>query len=151
MSAEHPQPDYPPERAVDGNPDTFWVSGTFDPGQGPKAERPVRLEFEFSAPTAISQVVIHPRDDYGPKRGWVQGADNPQNWRVLARWSANARGPTVIEFPRTTAKWFRLVIVDSHDPRSPLLPRNVQIAEVELSDNGNILPAAGTSLARVDN
>lgn len=148
---EASQREHPPSLAVDGDPDTFWVSGTFEPGQGPSVERPVRLEFEFAAPVTVSQIVIHPRDTYGPRRGWVQGADNPKNWRVLARWNARATGATAIDIPRTTARLFRLVIVDAYDRRSPVMPRNVQIAEIELHDKGKVLGGASVKLARIDN
>lgn len=149
--AEHSQADHPPALSVDGDPNTFWVSGTREPGDGPSVERPVRLEFEFAEPTTLSQIVIQPRDNYGPKRGWVQGAASPHNWRVLGRWSADATGKTVINFQRTTALQFRLVIVDAYDPRSPVMPRNVQIVEVELRNDGNVLKGKATKLARVDN
>jgi len=151
VSAENSQSEHPPRHAVDGDPDTFWVSGTFEPGKGPSVERPVRLEFTFSAPTTVSQIVIHPRDEYGPKRGWVQGAATPRNWRVLGRWTADAKGQTVINFPPTKASRFRLVIVEAHDPRSPVMPRNVQIAEIELRDNGNLLQGGVMHAAKVKN
>ena len=151
ISAEHSQADHSPGLAVDGDPNTFWVSGTRQPGDGPSVERPVRLEFEFAAPTTVSQIVIDPRDDYGPKRGWVQSAASPRNWHVLGRWSADASGKTIINFPRTTAKRFRLVIVEAYDPRSPVMPRNVQIAEVELRNDGNVLQGGAAKIARVEN
>lgn len=151
VTAENSQTAHPPRHAVDGDIGTFWVSGTDEPGEGPSVERPVRLEFVFAEPTIVSQIVIHPRDDYGPKRGWVQGAANPRNWHVLGRWTADATGKTVINFPPTKASRFRLVIVEAHDPRSPVMPRNVQIAEIELRDNGNVLQGGATHLARVKN
>jgi (4-O-methyl)-D-glucuronate---lignin esterase len=151
VSAEHSQADHPPALSVDGDPNTFWVSGTREAKEGPSVERPVRLEFMFAKPTTLSQIMILPRDDYGPKRGWVQSAASPHNWHVLGRWSADATGKTVINFPRTTASRFRLVIVDAYDPRSPVMPRNVQIAEVELRNDRDVLQASAAKLARVDN
>jgi hypothetical protein len=151
VAAEHSQPDHPPRHAVDGDPNTFWVSGTFEPDDGPSIERPVRLEFEFAVPTTVSQIVIYPRDEYGPKRGWVQSAARPHNWHVLGRWTAEESGKTVINIPRTTAKQFRLVIVEAFDPRSPVMPRNVQIAEIELRDNGNMLKGGAAHPAHVEN
>lgn len=151
VTAENSQPEHPPRHAVDGDPETFWVSGTYESGDGPSVERPVRLEFQFAVPTTVSQIVIQPREDYGPKRGWVQGASNPRNWHVLGRWTAESSGRTVINFPATKAQRFRLVIVEAHDPRSPVMPRNVQIAEIELRDNGNVLEGGATHLARVQN
>ena len=151
ISAEHSQADHPPDLAVDGDPNTFWVSGTRDERTGPSVERPVRLEFEFATPTTVTQIVIYPRDDYGPKRGWIQSAASPRNWHVLGRWSADATGKTIINFPRTTASRFRLVIVEAYDPRSPVMPRNVQIAEVELRNDGNELEGAAAHVARVEN
>jgi (4-O-methyl)-D-glucuronate---lignin esterase len=151
VAAENSQVDYPPAFAVDGDPNTFWVSGTDQQGDGPSVERPVRLEFEFPTPTTISQIVIHPRDNYGPKRGWIQSATSPHNWHVLGRWSADATGKTIVNFPETTAKRFRLVIVDAYDPRSPVMPRNVQITEIELQYDGKTIQGAAKRLARVEN
>ncbi len=151
VSTEHSQAGHPPGLAVDGDPQTFWVSGTAEADDGPSVERPVRLEFEFADPTTVSQIVIYPRDDYGPKRGWVQSSASPRNWHVLGRWSADATGKTIINFPRTTAKRFRLVIVEAYDPRSPVMPRNVQVAEIELRDNGTVFQGGAANVARVEN
>lgn len=151
VTAENSQSDHPPGFAVDGDSNTFWVSNTKNPGDGPSLERPVRLEFEFSEPATVSQIVIHPREDYGPKRGWVQAAAGPKNWHILGRWNADATGKTVINFPATRASRFRLVIVDAHDPRSPVMPRNVQVAEIELRNNGDLLQGGAANLARIEN
>lgn len=139
ISADSFQQDYPAARALDGDPLTFWVSGSDQPGQGPSTERPVLVKLEFSTPVSATELAIQPRDEYGPKRGWLQAADTPQNWRIVARWTAEATGQTLIRFPRTTARMFRLVIVDAHDPRSPLLPRNAQIAEIEMRDGPRVV------------
>ena len=39
VSAESSQANHPPALAVDGDPKTFWVSGTYEPGDGPSLER----------------------------------------------------------------------------------------------------------------
>jgi hypothetical protein len=151
ISADSAQADYSAELVIDGDASTFWVSGTDHPGAGPSTDRPELLKFEFSSSTAATEITIMPREGYGPKRGWLQAADNPQNWRVVTKWSADPAGEIVIRFPRTSAKLWRLVIVDAYDPRSPLLPRNVQIAEVEIKDGSQSLTPAAMQLARIEN
>ncbi len=151
VASDSSQTNFPPELAVDENRNTYWVSGSDRPGDGPSVERPVVLKLEFAAPVTATELLVHPRDEYGPKRGWVQCADTPLNWRVLTRWTAESEGRAAIRFPRTTARLFRLVIVEAHDPQSPVMPRNVQIAEVELRDGNRVVAPGATPLARIDN
>lgn len=151
ISADSSLRGFPAELAVDEDQTTYWVSGSDEPGKGPSMERPVVMKLEFAKPVTASELVVDPREDYGPKRGWVQAADSPQNWRVLTRWTAEPDRQTLIKFPRTTARLFRLVIVEAYDPQSPVMPRNVQIAEVELRDGDRVVGPGTTPLARIDN
>ena len=151
ISAASSQRDHPAKLAVDGDDATFWVSGGRAPGEGPSTAQPALLEIDFCTPTSITELVLRPRDEYGPKRGWVQYSDSPQRWHVLTKWSAARTGDTVLRFPRTTARWFRLVIVDAYDPRSPLMPRNAQIAEIEVKDGDRHVAPAKVALATIAN
>src|SRR3972149_1422563 len=78
----------------------------------------------------------------------VAGSRAPPAHGIGTSWAA---GKTIINCPRTTAQRFRLVIVDAYDPRSPVMPRNVQIAEVELRNDGNVLRGGAANVARVEN
>ncbi|TWT90268.1 F5/8 type C domain protein [Pseudobythopirellula maris] len=150
VTASSAQGAHPPLMAIDGDPSTFWVSGTHERGEGPNPSKPQRLEFEFSRPTALSRIVVTPRPGYGPRRGWLQVSKGPLSWSVIARWDAKLPDePFTIDFDRTEAKRFRLVIVDAFDPFSPAAPRNAQVAEVKLFDRDEAI-GGGANMARVD-
>lgn len=151
VSADSAQPDHRAALVIDNDPQTFWVSAGTQPGEGPTTAQPVLLGLDFSSPATVTEVVIHPRDGYGPRRGWLQYSDSPQRWHVLTKWSAAPSGDIVLHFPRTTAQRFRLVIVEAYDPRSPFSPRNVQIAEIEFKDGDTHVAPAVTVPARIGN
>lgn len=152
VKVDSAQPDHAASLVLDSDPETFWVSGSYERGEGPHVSQPHRIEFDFTAPTTVSRLVIHPRDGYGPKRGWLQASDRPRHWRLVSQWRAQAGDePIVIDFEPTSARRLRLIIAEAFDPRSPAAPRNVQVAEVEFFNGDKALHRANSGLARVDN
>jgi hypothetical protein len=129
-------------KAVDGNPGTFWVSGTSQAERGPAGDRPQWLEIHLQKPQRLDRVVITPRPGYGPKRGWIQSMDEDVPLD-LAEFSMKAKGEQEIRFPATEVKSLRVFIVDAWDPKSEN-PRNVQIAELALySGDKKVTVSAG--------
>ncbi|QDV72505.1 glycosyl hydrolase [Botrimarina mediterranea] len=152
VKVDSAQPGHAASMILDGNPETFWVSGSYERGEGPHVSQPHRVEFDFAAPTEVSRVVIHPRDGYGPKRGWLQASDRPRHWRLVSQWRAESGDkPVVIDFEPTAARRLRLIIAEAFDPRSPAAPRNVQVAEVEFFNGDKALHRANSGLARIEN
>ncbi|TWT97631.1 F5/8 type C domain protein [Botrimarina colliarenosi] len=152
VSVDSAQPEFPPDAVLDGDPATYWVSGTYDRGEGPSLSQPHRMEFEFATPVKLSRITIQPRPGYGPKRGWVQASDHPNRWRVVGRWSARDPDEKVeVLLEPTAANRYRLVLVDAFDPRSPAAPRNVQVSEVQFFDGDVALHRTSSGLAMIDN
>lgn len=152
VKVDSAQPGLTASMILDGDPETFWVSGTYERGEGPNLSQPHRMDFDFATPTSVSRIVIHPRPGYGPKRGWVQASDSPRHWRLLNRWNAtDSDEPVVVDFEPTVTRRLRVIIADAFDPRSPAAPRNVQVAEVEFFDGDKPLHRANSGLARINN
>ncbi|HOQ05820.1 MAG TPA: glycosyl hydrolase [Anaerohalosphaeraceae bacterium] len=133
------QQDYPAALVFDGNPDTFWVSGGTEPGQGPSAEKPQWLQFAFEKPVAISGVQVLGRPGYGPKRIRIQVDENPPHEAVSIE---DGRQKTV-EMEKQTGTVFRILFEEAYDLRHPDQPRNVQVAELYWLDE-NKKPITGT-------
>jgi alpha-L-rhamnosidase/F5/8 type C domain len=132
----------PAHQAGDGDPATFWVSGSVSPGAVPTEARPEWLEFRSMAPVAVDHLTIRPRDGCGPRGCALRVSDDGKTFRPVSAFDAAERGLTTVAFPPTTARAFRLVMTGTYDRRSPQQPISVQIAELALSGPGGSWPAA---------
>lgn len=150
-SAGSAQKEHPAELAADGNPDTFWVSAGKNPGQGPSAESPERLEIRFGQPTRIDRIEVVPRKAYGPKAGRIEIAEGKQ-WKVVRD---NVSFPDKVAeyaFDPVTTQAVRLVLTQAYDPNHPDNPRNVQIAELTVRHGAKtISPASRTKPGKLKN
>lgn len=133
----------PPSLAIDGDPATFWVSGSDQPGKGPSDEKPEWLEIRFDEPVEADHLVITPRPGYGPKRGVVQAVESGRVTE-LAKFTADRNAPCSVRFPKTRLGVIKVLITDAWDPNSPA-PRNVQIAELGLRSGDRLVAGARTS------
>ena len=102
-------------------------------------ERPVVLKLEFAEPVTASEFV-----DRSARRLRAEtrlGAGGRQSAKLACAGALDGRGRPANGDPVSAddGRLFRLVIVDSHDPQSPVMPRNVQIAEIELRDDEQIV------------
>jgi hypothetical protein len=121
---------YPPDRATDGDPTTYWISrrGDAEPGCGPTPERPEWLEFRFAEPTRVTAIIVAPRPRYGP-RDMAILLDG-----VVVHEGTMTADTLRVPLPEPVrAAACRLLITSSYDPRCPEQPRNVQVAEVLLA------------------
>jgi hypothetical protein len=132
ISASTSQDGMPPEKMLDGDASTFWVSRGKQEGEGPSAQRPEWVQLMFPRPVEIGGVRIVPRAGYGPKDGTWQESDDGKRFRDIQIFTARPGADITIRFAPTTATCFRLLISNSFDPRFPAAPRNVQIAEMVL-------------------
>lgn len=132
------QDKYPASLAVDGNPDTFWVSAGTEPGQGPSPENPQWIQFTFEKPVTISGLQLLGRPGYGPKSVRLQIDQNPS----LPSVSVEDGKQITIESEKQTGSVFRFLLEGAFDPRNPDSPRNVQVAELYLLDE-NKKPITG--------
>ncbi len=124
-----------PGKALDGNLNTFWVSGTKESADGPSEAKPQWLELRFDKPVRADRLVITPRPEYGPKRGRIELIEEGKP-RKIAAFNMSSKDPATIRFDSVEASAFRMVMVDAWDT-SPGPPRNVQIAEVGLFSGNN--------------
>lgn len=145
-SASSQQPANPAAHATDGNPDTFWVSNSTEPGGGPSRAKPQWLQLDFPQPVAANALTVTPRPGYGPRDCELQASDDGKDFRKLTTFTVPQNRPAQVSFPVTTARAFRVVCFGAFDPRSPDAPRNVQIAEIALAGPGGPI-ALGTGRA----
>lgn len=126
-SASSSQTSFPPRLAVDGNTQTFWVSGgPATAGSGPTPQNPVTLGVDFGAPVTFGSVTMTPRPNYGPTNYTIEASTDGQNWTTLATVTSAPNAAVTTTVPATTARWLRLSITGSHDGTD----RNVQVAEL---------------------
>lgn len=128
VNASSRQQGFGVENAVDGNSDTFWVSSGTRPGQGPTADGPEWIEFEFEEPVTVSGLLIRGRKDYGPKKCRIECPGSGHRTQVFEL----KKGLNELSFDPIDAGVFRIVITDARDPRYPDNPRNVQVADLLL-------------------
>lgn len=133
-SASSSQTPYPPAMAVDGDTQTFWVSGgPATAGSGPTPQDPVTFSVDFGAPVTIGSVSMTPRPGYGPTDYSIQTSADGQNWTTLAIVTSAGSTAVTTTVPATTAQWLRLVITGSNDATD----RNVQVAELAVMAPGS--------------
>ena len=148
-SASTSQTDHPAAHALDGKPDTFWVSGGAEPGQGPSPQRPQWLELRFDRAVEADRLLVRGRDTYGPKRGSLQVFEG-ETAREVATFAFKEKGEGVVSFPKVSATRFRLIITDAWDPHHPQSPRNAQVCELTLSAGGTSVGVAAASLPKLE-
>lgn len=142
-AASSHQKGHGPAMALDGSAETFWVSGTEKPGDGPSEARPQWLEVRLAKPVKADRIVITPRPGYGPKRGRVEVVDGGKP-RVIATFTMKPKAAAAVSFKATEASVFRVVVLESWDPNSAA-SRNVQISGIALHSGNEILAGGGGS------
>ncbi|MDR1268690.1 MAG: hypothetical protein LBK82_04130, partial [Planctomycetaceae bacterium] len=136
-TAQSSQKNFPPELAVDGNPETFWVSSGTEAGKGPSKEASESFALFFPKVIKATGIAITPRAGYGPDSCALFVAENDPkeiNYKPIKFFNVKKEGETIISFDSVAGNIFQLVIFSAFDPNYPNAPRNVQIAEIELLD-----------------
>ncbi|MBE7501402.1 MAG: discoidin domain-containing protein [Verrucomicrobiales bacterium] len=122
---------YGPTLAEDGNDESRWVSNGDRPGQGPTANRPEFLQFDFDQPCAAAGVYLKPYADCGPRDIEVQASDDGQSFRPLQQQTLSPTEAVTIAFDEVRARHFRVVFQSAH-PFHDGASWNVQVAEIAL-------------------
>ena len=144
ITASSSQPEHPAPDAVDGKPDTFWVSGSTKASDGPTREKPQWLQLDFNEPVAASTLLLGGRDGYGPREGELQVSGDGKTFVPVKPFTAPKAGGITLKFPAVTGRAFRVVVFSSYDPQSEQASRNVQIANLQLTGTaGQALISAG--------
>ena len=129
LTASSSQDSFPPARAVDRNPRTFWVSA-----EAPRANKPAWLSFSHDARMPVSGVKVLGRPGYGPRRCEVQESQDGRSFRRVKAFDVADGKEAMVRFDPIRAAHVRLLVTDAYDPSFPDAPRNAQIAEVTLLD-----------------
>jgi len=117
------RPANPAANVIDGDPNTFWLSG----GKG--APHPHAITVHFSAPAAISGLVLMPRQNHREHEGdireyAIQVSDDGTQWREVKRGELiSSFAPQQVRLPETvTARHLRLTALSGYgtDPASAL-------------------------------
>lgn len=132
--ASSAQTDGPAAHAVDGNPNTFWVSGGNKPGDGPTHTSPQWLQLTFQKPVTASGVEVTGRPGYGPRICRVMVPDKDNQWKQVLRFGVKDGKTATEQFAPVEAQMFRIEMTAAYDPGFPDAPRNVQVSEWLLLD-----------------
>ena len=136
ITASSAQPAYPADNAADGDPQSFWVSGGYKPGDAPSREKPEWIRLEFDAPFTARSLRLIPRDEYGPRTFDLQVSDGQGKFHTVTSFELDQKGSDALVFPETTARVFRLLFTASH------VAENVQVRDVALA---GMPPAVGST------
>ncbi|MDR1498456.1 MAG: discoidin domain-containing protein [Puniceicoccales bacterium] len=142
---------YPPSLAIDGNPQTFWVSEGTTPEKPVSPKNPQHFFLGFNKPVSVNKLSLLGRDGYGPKDCELFfSTTNGETWTSLVTFSTPADKRIVKNFPSVTAARFRLSIYTSYDRAFAKTPRNAQIAEIALFNGAtNLVSPHARSNARL--
>ena len=141
ITASSAQSGHPAKDAIDGDTESFWVSGGTNSGQGPTKQHPEWLQLNFKEPIAVHALTVRGRPSYGPHDCELQMSNDGKTFQSVKSFTVSEKEETQLSFPPVQAKAFRLLVFTSFDPRSPEQPRNVQIAHWQLSGPTGVWPA----------
>ncbi len=121
--------------AMDGNPDTFWVSN-----RGPEKETPQWLLLTLSRPVTISELFLQGRKGYGPRECSIQLSLDNKTFRTVKEAPLKDGEVLQARFEPQQAKFIRFLFTRAYDVR-PVRgkARTVQVAEIAVPGIG--LPA----------
>ncbi|MBN1421316.1 MAG: discoidin domain-containing protein [Planctomycetes bacterium] len=140
VTSSSSQPPYPPDRAADGDPETFRVSNGYHPGDGPTEARPEWIQLAFAEPFAAASLYVLPRPRWGPTACELGASDDGKTFRRIRRFDVGHGTPALAAFDEVRARIFRLLLTGAYDGGI-----NVQVSEVELLARGE-RPSAGVPI-----
>jgi hypothetical protein len=112
--------------AVDGDPDTCWAT------QEPcKPQSPARLDLTFAKPLTVTSAFVAGMPNSGPKEAEILTSDDGTTFKTVIRFTMEPGEQKRVEFPATTARYFRLSIPEAHTP-------NLQLSEFQLLRQGDL-------------
>ena len=134
LNASSAQDNHPLTDAVDGDPNTFWVSAGNSPNRGPSKERPESIVISFPKSKSVAGIHLSGRKEYGPKSGRIESSNNGKQFETIRAFEMEDGKTLTLKFDPIETKQIRIVFEDAYDPRSPDRPRNVQVTELSLLD-----------------
>ncbi|MFH1742572.1 MAG: glycosyl hydrolase [bacterium] len=131
-SSSHRKRKFSPIHAMDGDLDTWWISGGNQPGAGPTKENPEWLQFEFAEPYAAEALFIAPHPTFGPHECELQTSEDGNTFQTVSRFTMDGKTPKTVPFSEVRARIFRLLITSSYSYGLTEPIYNVMIDEVQL-------------------
>ena len=111
---------------VDGDLETCWST------QVPcKPQSPALLDLTFAKPLTVTSAFIAGMPKAGPKEAEILSSDDGKTFKTVTRFTMTPGEQKRVEFPVTTARYFRLSIPEAHTP-------DLQLAEFRLLRNGDV-------------
>ncbi len=140
LRASSAQAEFPVTNVTKGE---YWVSGGRDSGDGPTPESPEWVELTFERAVKTTALNLSGRKGYGPRLCRLEAVDTRQKTRTFKLQD----GTNHLSFDAIEGKVIRIVFEDSHDPRHPNSPRNVQVSSIQLLDEKGqgLLDGQGTA------
>ena len=128
LQASSSQQGFPGTRAMDGDPETFWVSET-----APDKDRPQWLLLSLSKPVDLSELSLQGRRGYGPRECKIQISLDNTTFRTVGDITLKDGEKLKAQFGQQQAKFVRLLFASAYD-RSGVdgRARNVQVREINL-------------------
>ena len=151
VTASSAQSGYPANAAADGSAESFWVSGTCETGAGPSRERPQWVQLNFTRPVSADHLMLQGRAGYSPRQCEVQVSEDGKNFRQLKAFTAPESGQAAVSFSAAAGRAFRVVFLSAFDPYFPRAPRNVQVAELQLSGKDGTWPDGHRAISPIQN
>jgi hypothetical protein len=116
---------WPAAHAVDGDPETFWRTGT-----PCSPEKPAVLDVIYAQPMTAAGALIAGMPKAGPAECELQVSDDGKSYRPVAQFNMNPGETKRAQFAATTAPCFRLSISRAHVP-------DLQLAEFQVLRQGD--------------
>ncbi|MFH1920453.1 MAG: glycosyl hydrolase [Planctomycetota bacterium] len=136
ITASSTYQDYTVANAVDGDPQTRWVSNGGQAGQGPSEEEPEFVLFEFDKPFEAASLYVAPNPDYGPRQCQLQTSKDGETFETVSQFTMAKDVPETVPFDEVRSRIFRLVITSSYSFGSTEGTWNVQITGLQLLAKG---------------
>ena len=128
VSASSSQQAFPGVLAMDGDPDTFWVSE-----QGPDIDTPQWLLLSLSEAMTISELSLLGRTGYGPRDCKIQVSLDNRTFRTVKAVSLKDGQRLKASFEPQQARFIRCLFTSSYDRGvGSGKARNVQVTEIGL-------------------
>ncbi len=101
---------FPPEDAVDSDPETFWSSAN----SAPSPQQPAWLALEYHEPVGATGFYVVPGPEGGPRECALETSTDGKTFREISRFSMEKGKAKRVEFAEAQAKVFRLSIASAY-------------------------------------
>lgn len=117
---------FPPQDAVDADPETFWSSAKTPPSP----TDPAWLVFKYDESFAASEIYVLPGPENGPRECELQASEDGKLFSPVCRFHMENKTGQRVDFQLVRAKYFRLMMMSAYG--AP-----VQVAEALLLRKGD--------------